>query len=46
MRKVMIFAILLAAVMAVVDLTYESGVKPDVVYNMANRNIEWHYAGK
>ena len=46
MRKVaMIFAILLAVAMAVIDLTYK-GLEPDEVYEMANKHITWYYAGK
>ena len=46
MRKLMIAAILLAVLMAVLDLTYKEGIEPDVVCPMANRNIQWYYAGK
>ena len=46
MKKLMIFAILLALVMAVVDLTYDAGTEADVVCPMANRHIEWTYFGK
>ena len=46
MRKLMIVAILLAMALAVLDLTYDAGLEPDVVCPMANRNIEWYYAGK
>jgi len=46
MRKLMIAAILLVVALAVLDLTYEAGPEPDVVCPMANRHIEWYYAGK
>lgn len=46
MRKLMIFAILVVIAMAIVDLTYDDRIKPDRVYDMANRHIVWHYAGK
>ena len=44
MKKLMILAMIAAAVMAVIDLTYENKVQPDSVYPMANQNIRWEYA--
>ena len=32
--------------LAILNLTYKSEVRPDVVYPMTNQHIEWHYAGK
>ena len=47
MRKlVMVLSILAVLAMAVLNLAYSDGIKADVVYEMANQNIEWHYAGK
>ena len=47
MRRVaMILAILLAVAAAVADLTYKEGPEADEVYEMANKNIVWYYAGK
>ena len=45
MKVVMWLTILLAAAIAVVDLTYEPN-NADVVYEMCNKKIEWTYAGK
>ena len=47
MRKaLMILSILAVVSLAVLNLTYHFGPEPDIVIPMANRNIEWHYAGK
>lgn len=45
-KKMMIAAIMLAMAMAALNIFYEEPVTADVVCPMANRNIEWYYAGK
>ena len=45
MRKVIfILSILAAVAFGILDATYV-GLEPDAVYDMANKHIEWHYAG-
>jgi hypothetical protein len=39
-------AVLAVIALAVLNLTYDFGPKPDRVFPMANRNITWYYAGK
>lgn len=47
MRKIiMVVSILAAVVMGVLDFAYDDRLKPDEVYLMANRHIEWNYPGK
>ena len=47
MRKALLVVSILAVIaLAVLNLTYRFGPEPDVVIPMANRNIEWTYAGK
>lgn len=47
MRKVILVLSILAAVaLGILDATYDFGQKPDAVYDMANKHIEWHYATK
>ena len=47
MRKVLMWlSILTAVALAVLNLVYPFGPEPDIVYPMANRNIQWKYAGK
>lgn len=47
MRKALLVVSILAVVaLAVLNLTYHFGPEPDIVTPMANRNIEWTYAGK
>ena len=47
MSKVLMWVSLIVLLaVAVLDLTYMEGVKPDAVYEMANQRIEWYYAGK
>lgn len=47
MRKVLMWlSILTAVALAVLNLVYPFGPEPDIVCQMANRNITWHYAGK
>ena len=47
MRKALLVVSMLAVVaLGILNLTYRFGPEPDVVIPMANRNIEWHYAGK
>ena len=38
--------VILVVCLVVLNLVYDDGLEPDVVYPMANRNIEWTYAGK
>lgn len=46
MRKVIfVLSILAAVAFGILDATYDFGPKPDAVYDMANKHIEWHYAG-
>lgn len=40
-RLIMIASILAVIALAVLNLTYQFGPKPDVVYPMANQHIEW-----
>lgn len=42
----MILTMLAVIALAVLNLAYDDRIPPDDVYPMANRNIEWHYAGK
>ena len=47
MRKVIMWVSILSVIaLAVLNLTYQFGPEPDEVYPMANRWIEWDYAGK
>lgn len=47
MQKVFTVIVIVAvAVLGVLNLTVKTGVEPDAVYEMANKHIEWHYAGK
>lgn len=47
MRKfLMILSVLAVIALAVLNLAYDDRIPPDDVYPIANRNIEWHYAGK
>ena len=47
MRKaVLVISVLAVIALAVLNIVYDDGIKPDVVYQMANQHIEWHYAGK
>ena len=47
MQKVIMWLAILAVVtLAVLNLTYQVEPEPDVVCQMANRNIKWYYAGK
>ena len=47
MRKVILILSVLAAVaFGILDATYDDRPKPDAVYEMANKHIEWHYATK
>jgi hypothetical protein len=47
MRKFLMWlSILTAVAMAVLNLVYPFGPEPDIVFPMANRNIQWEYAGK
>ena len=42
MQKVIMMVSILAVIaLAVLNLTYQFGPKPDVVYQMANQHIEW-----
>ena len=41
-----VVAVLAVIALAVLNLTYDFGGKPDAVYPMANTHIEWEYAGK
>ena len=45
-KIVMVVSILAVIALAVLNLTYQFGPEPDVVCQMANRNITWYYAGK
>ena len=44
MKKVMVITWLAVAALAVLNLTYHPVPDPDVIYPMANQNIEWTYA--
>lgn len=47
MRKFIMWLSIVAVIaLAVLNMTYQFGPEPDVVYPMANQRIEWHYAGK
>lgn len=47
MRKVILVLSILAAVaLGILDATFDFGQKPDAVYEMTNKHIEWHYATK
>lgn len=47
MRKVIfVLSILAAVAFGILDATCDFGPKPDAVYEMANKHIEWHYAMK
>jgi hypothetical protein len=47
MQKIlMVITVCAVVALAVLNLTYHFGPEPDVICEMANRNIEWHYAGK
>lgn len=42
MKKALMWVSILAAVaLAVLNLTYQFGPEPDLVFPMANRGIEW-----
>lgn len=45
-KAIMILSLLSVIALAVLNLTWQNGPEPDVVYTMANQRIEWHYAGK
>ena len=45
-RALMVLSILAAIAMGVLNLTYDFGTEPDVVYSMTNQHISWNYAGK
>ena len=44
-RVLMWFAILAVVALAALNMV-QPVTEPDVVYEMANRNIKWYYAGK
>ena len=47
MKKALLVVSVLAVIaLAVLNLAYHFGPEPDIVIPMANRNIEWTYAGK
>ena len=47
MRRILLILSVLAVIaLAVLNLTWDFGPKPDAVYQMANQHIEWTYAGK
>ena len=47
MKKVLMVALILTVIaLSVLNLAYSGDQKADVVYPMANQNIEWEYAGK
>lgn len=47
MRKfLLILSVLAVIALAVLNLTYPFGPEPDIICPMANRHIEWTYAGK
>lgn len=47
MKKVIMWLSILAVVaLAVLNLTYQDSIEPDVVCPMANQNITWLYEGK
>ena len=45
-KALTVVAVLAVIALAVLNLTYDFGGKPDAVYPMANTHIEWEYAGK
>lgn len=47
MRKfIMVVSLLAVVALWILNATYDFGPKPDAIYEMANKHIEWHYAGK
>ena len=46
MRKIIMVLLLAVVALGVLNATYDFGPKPDAVYEMANKHIEWHYATK
>ena len=45
-RVVMWVSVVAVLAFGVLNLTYDFSPKPDVIYQMCNQHIEWHYAGK
>ena len=45
-RFLLILSVVAVIALAVLDLVYDDRIPPDVVCPMANRHIEWTYAGK
>ena len=45
-KALAVVAVLAVIALAVLNLTFDFGGKPDAVYPMANTHIEWEYAGK
>ena len=45
-KALLVVSILAVVVLGILNLTYHFGPEPDIVIPMANRNIEWTYAGK
>ena len=42
MRKILMIATIIAVVaLTVLNLTYQDGIEPDVVYPFANQHITW-----
>ena len=46
MKRLMVFVYIVVAALAVLNLMVRFEPEPDAVFPMANRNIEWYYAGK
>ena len=46
MQKVLMWIAIIAVVALAVLNAVQPVTEPDVVYEMANRNIKWYYAGK
>lgn len=45
-KKVMAIVLIVVAVLAILNLAYDDGLKPDGIFPMANQKIEWTYANK
>jgi hypothetical protein len=45
-KKLTAFVWIVAAAIAVLNLTVNFDPEPDAVFPMVNQHIEWHYAGK
>ena len=46
MRKLIAFLVIVIMALLILNLAWDDGPKADRVFEMANRHIEWTYAGK